>query len=70
MVYLFCAYRDWSIKLYEKLSIKYDNFILLNSPKKLTFSFVAKLNPEFIFFPDWSWTVSYTHLTLPTTPYV
>tara|TARA_X000001036_G_C20642742_1_gene791812 strand:- start:300 stop:962 length:663 start_codon:yes stop_codon:yes gene_type:complete len=57
MVYLFCAYRDWSIKLYEKLSIKYDNFILLNSPKKLTFSFVAKLNPEFIFFPDWSWII-------------
>jgi methionyl-tRNA formyltransferase len=57
MVYLFCAYRDWSIKLYEKLSIKYDNFILLNSPKKLTFSFVTKLNPEFIFFPDWSWII-------------
>ena len=57
MVFLFCAYRDWSIKLYEKLSKKYDNFILLNSPKKLTFSFVKKLNPEFIFFPDWSWII-------------
>ena len=57
MVYLFCAYRDWSIKLYEKLSKKYDNFVLLNSPKKLTFSFVKKLNPEFIFFPDWSWII-------------
>ena len=57
MVYLFCAYREWSIKLYEKLSKKYDNFVLLNSPKKLTFSFVKKLNPEFIFFPDWSWII-------------
>jgi len=57
MVFLFCAYRDWSIKLYEKLSKKHDNFILLNSPKKLTFSFVKKLNPEFIFFPDWSWII-------------
>ena len=57
MVFLFCAYRDWSIKLYEKLSKKYDTFILLNSPKKLTFSFVKKLNPEFIFFPDWSWII-------------
>jgi methionyl-tRNA formyltransferase len=57
MVYLFCAYRDWSIKLYEKLSKKYDHFVLLNSPKKLTFSFVKKLNPEFIFFPDWSWII-------------
>ena len=57
MVFLFCAYRDWSIKLYEKLSKKHDNFILLDSPKKLTFSFVKKLNPEFIFFPDWSWII-------------
>jgi methionyl-tRNA formyltransferase len=57
MVYLFCGYRDWSIQLYEKLSKKYDNFVLLNSPKKLTFSFVKKLNPELIFFPDWSWIV-------------
>ncbi len=57
MVYLFCAYRDWSIKLYEKLSKTHNNFLLLNSPKKLTFSFVKKLNPEFIFFPDWSWII-------------
>ena len=57
MVFLFCAYRDWSIKLYEKLSKKHNNFVLLNSPKKLTFSFVKKLNPEFIFFPDWSWII-------------
>jgi methionyl-tRNA formyltransferase len=57
MVYLFCGYRDWSIQLYEKLSKKYDNFVLLNSPKKLTFSFVKKLNPELIFFPDWSWII-------------
>jgi methionyl-tRNA formyltransferase len=57
MVFLFCAYRDWGIKLYEKLSKNHDDFILLNSPKKLTFSFVKKLNPEFIFFPDWSWII-------------
>ena len=57
MVFLFCAYREWSIKLYEKLSKKHNNFVLLNSPKKLTFSFVKKLNPEFIFFPDWSWII-------------
>jgi methionyl-tRNA formyltransferase len=57
MVYLFCAYRDWSIKLYEKFSKKHDNFVLLNSPKRLTYSFVKKLDPEFIFFPDWSWII-------------
>ena len=57
MVYLFCAYRDWSLKLYEKLLDIDDNFVLIKSPKKLTNSFVKKLNPEFIFFPDWSWII-------------
>ena len=57
MVYLFCAYRDWSIKLYEKLVEKSDNFVLIKSHKKLTYSFVKKINPEFIFFPDWSWII-------------
>ena len=57
MVYLFCAYRDWSLKLYEKLLDVDDNFVLIKSPKKLTNSFVKKLNPEFIFFPDWSWII-------------
>ena len=57
MVYLFCAYRNWSLKLYEKLLDMDDNFVLIKSPKKLTNSFVKKLNPEFIFFPDWSWII-------------
>ena len=57
MVYLFCGYRDWSLKLYQKLSEKYDDVIIIKSPKKLTYSFVKKLNPEFIFFPDWSWII-------------
>ena len=57
MVYLFCAYRNWSLKLYEKLLDVDDNFVLIKSPKKLTNSFVKKLNPEFIFFPDWSWII-------------
>jgi len=57
MVYLFCGYRDWSLKLYEKLLEIDDNFVLIKSPKKLTNSFVKKLNPEFIFFPDWSWII-------------
>ena len=31
--------------------------ILVTSPKKLTYNFVKKHDPEFIFFPDWSWIV-------------
>jgi len=57
MVYIFCAYRDWSFNLYKKLSNKYKNVVLVNSPKKLTARYVKRINPEFIFFPDWSWIV-------------
>jgi methionyl-tRNA formyltransferase len=57
MVYLFCAYRSWALELYEKLSEKNDDLILLKNPKKLTYRFVQKINPELIFFPDWSWLI-------------
>ena len=58
MVYLFCAYREWSKTLFDKLKKNDDNIVLLKSPKKLTFSYVKKINPEMIFFPDWSWIVN------------
>ena len=57
MVYLFCAYREWSKTLFDELKKDHEDIILLKSPKKLTFSYVRKINPEMIFFPDWSWIV-------------
>ncbi len=61
MVYIFCAYREWAIELYEKLYNKYKKeLILLKSQKKLTANYVKKINPEYIFFPDWSWIVPKT----------
>ena len=57
MTFLFCAYRDWAIELFKLLSKKRKGFILLTDHKKLTISKVRKINPEFIFFPDWSWMV-------------
>ena len=56
MVYLFCAYREYAIKIHDKLSLHY-NVILLTNPKKLSYNYVKKINPEIIFFPDWSWIV-------------
>ena len=56
MVYLFCAYREYAIKIYNELSLHYD-VILLTNPKKLSYNYVKKINPEIIFFPDWSWIV-------------
>jgi len=57
MVYIFCAYRPWAIELFEKLRKNNTDFILVKNPKKLTYKFVAKINPKFIFFPDWSWII-------------
>ena len=57
MVFLFCGYRSWALELYSKLIEINKNFILISSPKKLTSRYVKRINPDFIFFPDWSWKV-------------
>ena len=59
MTYLFCAYRDWTIDLYKLLSKRCKNMVLLKNPKKLTLNYVKKINPKFIFFPDWSWAKAF-----------
>ena len=57
MVYLFCAYRKWAIELYYMISKKHKDFVLLSDPKKLTTKYLQRINPEIIFFPDWSWII-------------
>jgi len=57
MTYLFCAYRNWALELYKKLSKRYNSMILLTPPKKLTYNYVKKIKPKYIFLPDWSWLV-------------
>jgi methionyl-tRNA formyltransferase len=57
MAYIFCAYRSWALELYEKITKKYNDVILVKDPKKLTFKYVTKINPKLIFFPDWSWII-------------
>lgn len=57
MKYLFCAYRLWALELYQKISKRHKNIILLTSHKKLTLRYLKKINPKFIFFPDWSWKI-------------
>ena len=56
MVYLFCAHRQWALELYKKINKKYE-MILLDDPKKLSYNYVKKINPTYIFFPDWSWMI-------------
>ena len=57
MNYVYCAHRKYSLNVFKKLKKKYKNFILINGKDNLTLSKLKKINPQFIFFPDWSWIV-------------
>jgi len=57
MNYVFCAYRDYSLEIYKKIKTRYKNFVLITDPKQLTLKKIQKINPKYIFFPDWSWIV-------------
>ena len=57
MNYVYCAHRKYSLNVFKKLKKKYKNFILVNGNDNLTLSKIKKINPQFIFFPDWSWIV-------------
>ena len=54
--YVICAYRPFALNLYKKLSKKY-TIHLIKTPKSLSYEKMKKINPKFIFFPDWSWIV-------------
>jgi len=58
MTYLFCAYRDWALQIYKRLTKEHKDIVLLDKPNRLTLDYVKKINPRMIFFPDWSWIVS------------
>ncbi len=53
--YVYCAYREWSLNLYKQLSQSL--FYLVTSKDELTLELCKKIDPEYIFFPDWSWKV-------------
>ena len=57
MNYIFCAYRKWALELYKIISKKHKNFFLITSKTQLNKHRLQKINPKFIFFPDWSWKV-------------
>ena len=51
-----CGYRDYSKNLYKKLVKEYE-FKIIDNPKKLTYPILNKINPDYVFFTDWSWIV-------------
>ncbi|DAB35126.1 MAG TPA: methionyl-tRNA formyltransferase [Sulfurospirillum sp. UBA12182] len=52
--------KEWNISnffaLQEKYKDKY-NFILIKDEDKLTFDYLNKITPKYVFFPHWSWIV-------------
>jgi len=58
-IVLIVTKKDWNIKNYYKLKDRYKgfDFYLISKKEDLTFENVIKINPDFIFFPHWSWKI-------------
>lgn len=56
--YIICAYREWNIQLFkEKISLLPYNFYFISDNDKLILTALKEIDPDFIFFLDWSWIV-------------
>lgn len=52
--------KEWNIENYFKLKELYKhkyNIYLITSKDELTFEYLKDLNPEYVFFPHWSWII-------------
>jgi methionyl-tRNA formyltransferase len=52
--------KEWNISNYFKLKENYQNkfeFHLVINRDELTFEYLNKINPQYIFFPHWSWII-------------
>ncbi|EKD71456.1 MAG: hypothetical protein ACD_46C00181G0021 [uncultured bacterium] len=57
--YIISANNLWQPKIIENLTRKIPGeFILIEDKKQLTFDFIKKINPQFIFFTHWSYYIS------------
>lgn len=49
--------KKWNIENYSKFCHK-KNFYLISSKKDLNYKKIRRINPQYIFFPHWSWLIS------------
>lgn len=57
---IICTIKDWNIKKFYKIKEDLKNsfeFHLIDSKDKLSYEFIKKINPKYIFFPHWSWII-------------
>lgn len=55
--FLFFAYREWAINIFNKVSNINDEFILISNKNLCTKEFIDTIVPDVIFFYGWSWMV-------------
>lgn len=58
MTYILAASKIWHPNISENLSKRtLKKFFTVKSPHELTFDYIKTINPEYIFFPHWSYTI-------------
>lgn len=57
MKYVVCAYREWNIKYFIEHKGQDNDFLLISNKDDLIEDTLHRLNPEMIFFVDWSWII-------------
>ncbi|KYK25260.1 methionyl-tRNA formyltransferase [Euryarchaeota archaeon SM23-78] len=57
--YLVATVKSWNIKNFYKLKKedKKNNWYIITDKKDLNYEKINKINPEYIFFPHWSWII-------------
>lgn len=55
--FLFFAYREWAINIFNKISKLDDEFILISNKSLCIKEFIDTVAPDVIFFYGWSWIV-------------
>ncbi len=55
--FLFFAYRQWAVNIFNNVSNLEDEFILISNKNLCTKEFIDTLAPDVVFFYGWSWMV-------------
>lgn len=55
--FLFFAYRQWAINIFNNVSSLDDEFVLISNKNLCTEEFISSIAPDVIFFYGWSWIV-------------
>ncbi len=57
--YVVATIKSWNVQNFKKLVEQYPehNFSLITEKEELTFSRLLEIEPDFLFFPHWSWII-------------